>query len=217
MKAGSTQLASAHAAPFLDRIRTWGVRGAVAIALVAAWPAWVSAQPAAASVKQEAVKINLTQGKVIKGGDGKEQFVDAATVKPGEVIEYRAVYTNRSKKPVSGLVATLPIPSGMEYVPKSAHADGHAAEAATVDGRYAPEPLMRKVKLADGRERLEPVPYSEYRSLRWTLGQLPADGAAIVKARAQVAPLAVQTAAANDASMSGAASASGKAASPAKP
>ena len=215
MKADSTQLGSAR---FPNRIRNWRALGVIAIALIGAGPSWVSAQPAkAAAVKQEAVKIDLTQVKVIKGDDGKEQFVDAATVKPGDVIEYRAVYANRSKKPVTGLVATLPIPSGTEYVPKSAHADEHAAQAATVDGRFGSEPLMRKVKLADGRERQEPVPYSEYRTLRWTLGQLPAEGAVTVKARARVAALASPAAAANDPSISGAAAAPVKAASTAKP
>ena len=43
------------------------------------------------------------------------------------------------------------------------------------------EPLSRTV---DGQQ--EPVPYNEYRMLRWSLGQLPANGAATVSARARV-------------------------------
>ena len=158
------------------------------VALAAGSPAMAqSAAPAApAAVKSAettntAVTLKLTQQKVVKGTDGKEKLLDAATVKPGDLIEYKVVYTNRSAKAVSGLVANLPIPEGLQYVPNSAKPGATVVQAATKDRIYAAEPLTRKVGT-----KTEPVPYAEYRMLRWTLGVLPANGEAAVTARATV-------------------------------
>ena len=135
----------------------------------------VAAKPAAAVI------VLLTQAKVVKGTDGKEQLLDAATVKPGDVIEYRATYTNRSAKSVTGVVATLPIPEGLQYLPMSAKPGATLVQAAVKGGDYSAEPLIRTVA-----GKVQTVPYAEYRSLRWNLGQLPAGGSAAVSARASV-------------------------------
>ena len=139
------------------------------------------AAPAAANVVN-AVSVVLTQSKVVKNAKGVEQLVAAPTVMPGDVIEYKATYKNNSAKPVTGLVANLPIPEGLEYLPKSAKPGATLVTVATKDSVYAVEPLMRK--LPDGN--VAPVPYVDYRALRWTLGQLPAGGEAAVTARARV-------------------------------
>lgn len=128
------------------------------------------------------VTVELQQSKVVQATDGKEQLLDAASVKPGDVLEYTVTYTNKTGKPVSGLVADLPIPEGLEYLPRSAKPGATLVKAAAKDGAFAAEPLMRKTR--DGKA--EPVPYSDYRALRWTLGQLPAGGVASVSARAKV-------------------------------
>ena len=133
-------------------------------------------------VETAAVTVALQQSKVVKAIDGKEQLLDAASVKPGDVLEYTVTYTNKTGKPVSGLVADLPIPEGLEYLPRSARPGAALVKAAVKDGEFAAEPLMRKAR--DGKA--EPVPYSDYRALRWTLGQLPAGGVASVSARAKV-------------------------------
>lgn len=157
--------------------------GSVAVAL---------AQPAApveaprAPATTKAVTVVLTQSKVVKGPDGNEQFQDAATIKPGDVIEYKATYTNKTDKPVKGLVADLPIPEGLEYLPRSAKPGASLVKAATKDAVFESEPLVRK--LAGGKT--EPVSYREYRMLRWSLGQLPANGSTAVTARAKVETVA---------------------------
>ena len=74
------------------------------------------------------------------------------------------------------------MPEQLEYLPRSATPGANSVRAATADRRYAPEPLMRAVP----GQAAEPVPYSEYRSLRWNLGQLPAGAVAEVAARARV-------------------------------
>jgi len=128
-----------------------------------------------------AVDVNLTQHKVSKGKDGKEVLGNAAFVKPGDVIEYRATYTNRSANAVKNVVASLPIPEGLQYQPMSAKPGAAIAQASVKGGAYGAEPLTRKVS-----GKVEPVPYADYRSLRWNLGELPAGGVAVVSARAAV-------------------------------
>lgn len=138
-----------------------------------------AAAPAAAQA-EPAVKAELTQMQVVTE-NGKETLKPVQSVKPGDLIEYRVVYTNRSPKAVRDVQAELPIPEGLEYQPKSAR-PAQNAEAAVKGGAFAREPLMREA--AGGKK--EPVPYSEYRRLRWTLGQIAAGAKTEVSARARV-------------------------------
>ncbi len=164
--------------------------------LAAAQGTQVAPTPTEAAQKKT-VAVVLTQAKVVKDAQGKEQLVAADSVKPGDVLEYTATYTNHTGKSVTGLVANLPIPEGLEYLPKTAKPGATLVKVATKDGAFAAEPLARNV---NGKS--EPVPYNEYRSLRWTLGQLPANGVTAVTARAKVevvvppAPVAAAAAAA---------------------
>lgn len=134
------------------------------------------------AVMDEKVLIStLLQFKVFKNAQGKEEFAEADSVKPGDIIEYRTIYTNNSGWPIAGLTAELPIPDGLEYLPQSAKPGAGKVQAATQNGAFAPEPLSRTVN-----GRAEPVPYNEYRRLRWALGALPARGLTTVSARARV-------------------------------
>ncbi|MGV0960377.1 MAG: hypothetical protein ACOYB1_11120 [Limnohabitans sp.] len=122
---------------------------------------------------------------------GKEVFKPVSQVKPGDLIEYRVVYTNRSANVVRDVVAELPLPPELEYLPNSAK-PRQGAQARVTGGIYGAEPLMREA--AGGKK--EPVPYADYRLLRWTLGAISAGGKAEVSARAKVAsgsPVVAQT------------------------
>lgn len=145
------------------------------------------APPAAQSAAKRQVEVVLVQSKVVKDAQGREQLVAADTVKPGDILQYQATYTNKTGKPVTGLVAELPIPEGLEYLPKTAQPgpDRVKVAAAAKDGQFAAEPLARVVN-----GKTEPVPYNEYRSLRWTLGQLQANAVTVVSARAKVEEVA---------------------------
>jgi len=127
------------------------------------------------------VTVQLSAQKVVKTS-GKETFEAADKMKPGETVEYKAVYKNTdSKSSVRNVKADLPVPTGMQFVPNTAVP---AAQLASTDGvNYSKLPLMKKVKGADGQMHDEPVPYSEYRSLRWELGEIPAGGSKTVSAR----------------------------------
>ena len=165
------------------------LRGALVLSLMCGGWGMALAQPVAArpaAAQAQAVAVELTQHKVIKNAKGEEQLADAASVKPGDVIEYRVTYTNQSGKAVSHLIGSLPIPEGLEYLPRSAKPGAALVKAAASDGVFAAEPLMRT--LPGGKT--EPLPYNEYRALRWTLGQLPAGGVTAVSARAKVEAVA---------------------------
>lgn len=166
----------------LSRVAARVSAGAV-LGAVMAMPAF--AQPAAVKVTPGAEKTGVTvvlaQSKVVRAADGTEQLQDATSVKPGDVIEYTATYTNNTGKTVTGLVAHLPIPEGLEYLPKTAKPGATLVRVAAKDGVFSAEPLTHKVG-----NKTELVPYADYRSLRWTLGQLPVNGVTAVTARSRV-------------------------------
>jgi uncharacterized repeat protein (TIGR01451 family) len=132
---------------------------------------------------QAEVKVELKANKIVVV-NGAEQKQPADKAKPGEIIEYVAEYRNSAKSPVSNVVATLPVPPGMEYVPDTAAPV--QVMASTDEHNYAPVPLKRSVRGADGKTVEQLVPFSEYRSLRWMLGDLRGDASKSVKARMKV-------------------------------
>ena len=155
---------------------------AIAIAAAVTRPAHAAAsepaKPATGSVA-----VELTAQRVTKA-QGKEVLVAADQAKPGELIEYRALYRNDGANEAKGLMATLPIPRGTQYVAGSATPRG--VEASLAGRTFAPVPLTRSVKTADGRTVVQEVPVSEYRTLRWPLGVLPTKQSRTVAARVRV-------------------------------
>jgi uncharacterized repeat protein (TIGR01451 family) len=130
------------------------------------------------------VAVTLAAARVVVGEHGAEQLVTTEAVRPGDVVEYRATYTNQGDSAVRGLTATLPIPVDTNYLGLTATPGD--VEASTDGVNFAAIPLMRKVVGGDGRERWEPVPASEYRALRWQIGELGANASASVAARVVV-------------------------------
>lgn len=127
------------------------------------------------------VTVQLSQAKVVKTSAGKEALEPADNMKPGETLEYKAIYKNTDSKAVRNVKADLPVPTGMQFVPGTANPAGLMA---STDGvTYSKLPLMRRVKGSDGQMHEEPVPVSEYRSLRWELGELPGGASKTVSAR----------------------------------
>lgn len=113
----------------------------------------------------------------------KEVLELADKAKPGDIIEYSVIYRNPGK-PVQGVLATLPVPQGLEYLPNSALPK---TAMASLDGaEFLAIPLKRQVKLADGKTAERLVPYSEYRFLQWKLGDMSHNASAKVRARMQV-------------------------------
>jgi uncharacterized repeat protein (TIGR01451 family) len=128
------------------------------------------------------IKLEL---KLVETNDkGKETIKNAPKVKPGDLVEYSAIYRNRSQAAITGLKATLPVPVGLQYVGGTAKPGKFEA---TIDGaKYELAPLIRTVKDADGKEQKEKVAFEEYRGLRWEVGTLDAGKKVTVKARMRV-------------------------------
>ena len=162
------------------------VRRALATgALVALCAAALSSFTSTAAAQSKGdVQISLLARKVTTDAEGKEKLLAADTARPGEVIQYDAVYQNKSRREVRQLAPTLPIPAGMEFVAESAVP---AASHASLDGRtFAPFPLLRKIQRPDGRVEEVPVPLTEYRALRWSAGDLAAGATTRVVARVRL-------------------------------
>jgi uncharacterized repeat protein (TIGR01451 family) len=146
----------------------------LAAALGLAGGAW--AQPAQITSELRVERVEIVDGQTV--------FKPAQVSKPGDVLEYRVRYTNRSASAATGLVANLPIPAGTTLVARSELPPG--VLASTDGAHFAPPPLMRAVGQPDGSERQVPVPIEEYRALRWNLGTLTAGQSEQVQARVRV-------------------------------
>ena len=140
-------------------------------------------------VQHSIISVQLEQFKVIKQASGADTFSAVSSVKPGDLIEYRATYNNHDKYPVKGMIATIPVPVGMEFVPQSTRPEKMAVEASTKNGIFSPIPLMHPVKQANGALKSEPIATADYRAIRWNLGQMPGGGTTTVIMRAQVSDI----------------------------
>ena len=140
--------------------------------------------PAFAAAEKATLTSELQVWNVVKKADGAEALLPAQSVKPGDVLQYTAVYRNADSRAVSHLVASLPIPAGTELVGASAVP---REVQASLDGKvYAATPLMRKLRRADGQMVDVPVPLTEYRFLRWPEQQIAAGASFSTSARVRV-------------------------------
>ena len=129
------------------------------------------------------VLVNLTAKKVVVS-DGHESLESAEKAKPGDLIQYEAVYRDTGRAAVKNLQATVPLPTGLAFAADSAKPAG--AQASTDGKIFLPIPLTREVKKPDGTIEKQPVPLSDYRALRWTVAELPAGASTTVSVRARV-------------------------------
>jgi len=145
--------------------------------------AFLAAAPAAQAQQGGAPLESRLAARKVVVVEGRDAFADANAARPGDVIEYLATYRNTGSSPITGLEATVPIPGNTEFVPGSARPAGARA---SLDGRnYADIPLKRTVTRG-GKQVEEQVPYREYRSLRWTAGELGGGKTLVFTARVRV-------------------------------
>jgi uncharacterized repeat protein (TIGR01451 family) len=130
------------------------------------------------------LQLELTAFKVTKKADGTESLTPTERLKPQETLEYQVKYHNKGDKVLRNVQATLPIPEALELLPGTAKP---AKAWASIDGKtYAAIPLKRKVIAADGTEKIVPVPYAEYRFVRWMIGEIAPNQSVVVSARARL-------------------------------
>lgn len=127
---------------------------------------------------KESVSVELKTFLIGAGTDGKTTSKLVTKVKPNDVIEYRATYTNNTSGKIKNLAATLPIPVETQFLAKS---QPENAEASTDGTHFAPMPLKRK----EGNQMVN-VPLKDYRALRWTIAELPAGKSVTVSAQTRV-------------------------------
>ena len=141
----------------------------------------VSSKVAAGQSKQTGSVQSTLKAFRVTMEKGKEVLVPATSAKPGDLIEYQARYTNGTGAPVRSLSPSLPVPEAMIYVGNTARPRGFQA---SVDGKkFGSAPLRRTVKGADGKSKIEFIPLSQYRVLRWNLGTLAPGASKTVSAR----------------------------------
>ncbi len=148
------------------------------ISVVASLTMTLVAAPSYAEQAKQPVRAELQALKISVNKDGKETAAEAKEARPGDLIEYRATYTNTSKKTISGLAATLPIPKDMQFTGTATPA---GAEASTDGKTFAMMPLKRKVG-----DKVVDVPLADYRALRWRVAELPTGKSTVVTARTRV-------------------------------
>ena len=110
--------------------------------------------------------------------------MDAATAKPGDVLEDVATYTNKTSRELVVPNATLPVPANTELILSSVNP---APALASVDGiNYFALPLKTTVAEANGVVVEKPVAVSQYRFLRWLPGKLASMQSVAYSARFKV-------------------------------
>ena len=137
-----------------------------------------SSMVATAATNNEPVSVQLKAFKKVVDSKGNAQFKAADSIKPQDVIEYRATYTNNTTGNIKSLKATLPIPADTQYLGASLPS---GALGSTDGVNFATMPLKKKV---DGK--LVNIPLKEYRALQWQIAELPAKKSVTVSAQAKV-------------------------------
>jgi uncharacterized repeat protein (TIGR01451 family) len=130
---------------------------------------------ASAALAQDVSSV-LTVARVIVQRDGSEALVPAPHVTPGDLLQYTSTYQNTGKRPVTQLLATVPIAAGTEFV--SAASVSGQLQASLGGPVFETVPLIRRQQRPDGSVAVVPVPLSEYRALRWPQMEL-APGASV--------------------------------------
>ncbi|CAB1220244.1 hypothetical protein [Acinetobacter bouvetii] len=129
-------------------------------------------------VSKDPVSVELKTYLIGVNAKGKPTATPVSKVKPNDVIEYRATYTNNTTGKIKNLAATLPIPVETQFLGKS---QPESAQASTDSINFAPMPLKRK----EGNQMVN-VPLKDYRALRWTIAELPAGKSVTVSAQTRI-------------------------------
>jgi uncharacterized repeat protein (TIGR01451 family) len=161
----------------------WTIAAVCGVGVIVAGLVWADSP---APPAQGDLHIALTAQRVVRGDDGKEKLQPADRAFPGEIVQYDALYQNKGDKLIGNVEPTLPIPNGMAYVPDSAKP---APVKASLDGKtFEPLPIKRKVTLPNGEVEEREVPATEYRALRWFVGEVESGARTTVVARARILP-----------------------------
>ncbi len=133
------------------------------------------ASGSAAAQEAAAPKALVISATILSWGQGRPQAIDAPdrdpnTVAPGDVVEYRLVFTNITEGAVINIRFTDPVPEGMHYLQGTAGADREDVDVEfSLDGgtSYSELPMIEVV--VDGRIEQRPANPEDYTDIRWTV------------------------------------------------
>ena len=128
-----------------------------------------------AAAQEEAPKALVISATILSWEQGRPQAIDAPDrdpnrVAPGDVVEYRLVFTNITRRPVNNIQFTDPLPEGMHYLQGTAGADREDVDVEfSLDGgtSYSEQPMVEVV--VEGRTELRPASPEDYTNIRWTV------------------------------------------------
>ncbi len=150
-----------------------------------------STTPTTSAALSEPIRAALARKKVVVKA-GVEVLENADAVKPGDIIEESATYSNVSDKTISQFVAQLPVPSNTELILNSLKP---SLALASLDGaQFAPVPLKRPAPQPSSPQKgallaatvLVPIPLVQYRFLRWSQNEVSPGKSVTVSARFRV-------------------------------
>jgi len=124
-----------------------------------------------AAIAADPLTGTIEAHKVVVGEKGDERFVPANEVRPQDVIEYRLTYANQGAEVVRNVSITDPVPTGVQYVEKTAKKPGSGRVEFSVDkGKsFHAWPVKVTKKTADGRETTVDATPDMVTHIRWTL------------------------------------------------
>jgi uncharacterized repeat protein (TIGR01451 family) len=112
----------------------------------------------------------ITARNLMAGDERHRARADSNAVLPGDVVEYRLVFTNLNNAAVRDIELKDPIPSGLRYVLGSAKVDRDdtVIEFSVDSGTtYAAQPMVEV--MVDGKPEQRPAPVQRYTHVRWTV------------------------------------------------
>ena len=132
------------------------------------------ASGSAAAQEETERKALVVSATILTWGQNAQTIDDADRepnrVAPGDVVEYRLVFTNITGRPVNNIQFTDPLPEGMHYLQGTAGADREDVDVEfSLDGgtSYSELPMVEVV--VDGRTELRPASPEDYTDIRWTV------------------------------------------------
>lgn len=110
---------------------------------------------------------------VTKDSDGQEKVLPAVETVPGQVMEFRIVFTNNGDSAVSGVKVVDPIPENTRFIGNSHAADVDALFEVSIDGgeSFESEPVIRLETQADGTQKEVVIPPEQYTHVRWVASE----------------------------------------------
>ena len=100
---------------------------------------------------------------------GNEVVKEAQETEPGQVMEFRIVFTNNGEENVRGVQVVDPIPQNTLFLADSHQADVPASFEVSIDGgeSFELEPVTRIETQDDGSQKEVVIPPSQYTHVRW--------------------------------------------------